>query len=66
MSADFINLRRARKTKQRQEAEAQAGENRAKFGQSKAARVAKDAAQELEARRLDALRRERGDGGADE
>ena len=66
MSAEIINLRRARKTKQRQEAEAQAAENRAKFGQSKAARAAKDAEQDLEARRLEALRRERGDGGANE
>jgi len=66
MSAEIINLRRARKTKRRQEAETKAAEKRAKFGQSKAARAAKDAEQDLEARRLDALRRERGDGGADE
>jgi hypothetical protein len=66
MSAEIINLRRARKTKQRQEAEAKAAENRAKFGQSKAARTAKDAEQDLESRRLEALRRERGDRGTDE
>ncbi|MDP1639698.1 MAG: DUF4169 family protein [Hyphomicrobium sp.] len=66
MSTEIINLRRARKTKQRQQAETKAAENRAKFGQSKAARAAKDAEQDLEARRLDALRRERGDGGAAE
>ncbi len=66
MSAEIINLRRVRKVKQRQQAEAQATENRAKFGQSKAARSAKDAEQDLEVRRLDALRRERGDDGADE
>jgi hypothetical protein len=66
MSAEIINLRRARKTKQRREAEARAAENRAKFGQSKAARTAKDAEQGLESRRLEALRRERGDRGADE
>ena len=66
MSAEIINLRRARKTKQRRDADKQAAENRAKFGQSKAARAARDAEQDLEARRLDALRRERGDGGVDE
>jgi hypothetical protein len=66
MSAEIINLRRARKVKQRQQAEAQATENRAKFGQSKAARSARDAEQDLEVRRLDALRRERGNDGADE
>ncbi|MEO8419881.1 MAG: DUF4169 family protein [Hyphomicrobium sp.] len=66
MSAEIINLRRQRKVKQRQQAEAQATENRAKFGQSKAARSARDAEQDLEVRRLDALRRERGDDGADE
>jgi hypothetical protein len=66
MSAEIINLRRQRKVKQRQQAEAQATENRAKFGQSKAARSARDAEQDLEVRRLDALRRERGNDGADE
>lgn len=66
MSAEIINLRRVRKVKQRQQAEAQATENRAKFGQSKTARSGRDAEQDLEVRRLDALRRERGDDGADE
>ena len=35
MSADLINLRRARKNKTRDEAEKQAEQNRAKFGRSK-------------------------------
>jgi Domain of unknown function (DUF4169) len=35
MSADLINLRRARKSKLRDEAEKQAEQNRAKFGRSK-------------------------------
>jgi hypothetical protein len=35
VSADLINLRRARKSKARDEAEKQAEQNRAKFGRSK-------------------------------
>ncbi|MGH1418562.1 MAG: DUF4169 family protein [Hyphomicrobiaceae bacterium] len=35
MSAEIINLRRARKAKRRRDSENQAAENRAKFGQSK-------------------------------
>ena len=61
MSAEIINLRRARKAKQRREAEARADENRAKFGRAKAERQATDAEKDHEARRLDFLRRQRGD-----
>jgi hypothetical protein len=38
MSAEIINLRQARKAKERREADALAEENRAKFGRSKAER----------------------------
>jgi len=58
MSADIINLRRARKAKERREAEATASENRANFGRAKAERQASRAEKDLAARRLDANRRE--------
>ena len=61
MSAEIINLRKARKAKQRREAEVRAEENRAKFGRAKAERQATGAEKEREARRLDSLRRQRGD-----
>jgi hypothetical protein len=60
MSAEIINLRQARKAKQRREAGALAEENRAKFGRSKAERKVTQAERDLEARRLEAQRRERG------
>ena len=60
MSADIINLRRARKAKERQAAAKRAEENRAKFGRTKAERVATDAERDRDARHLDALFRERG------
>ena len=59
MAAEIINLRRARKNKQRVEAEKQAEENRATFGRSKHERKKTRAEAELNARRLEALRRER-------
>lgn len=40
MSAEIINLRQARKHKKRQDKEQTAGENRRKFGRSKAEREA--------------------------
>ena len=40
MSAEIINLRKARKAKQRRDAAARAEENRAKFGRTKAEREA--------------------------
>ena len=54
MPADLINLRQARKARARAEKEAQAAENRAKFGRTKAERQNKSAADDLEQRRLDA------------
>ena len=60
MSAQIINLKRARKAKQRHEAETCAEQNRAKFGRTKAERQATQAEQELEARRLEAARRQSG------
>jgi len=61
MTAEIVNLRRARKAKMRREAEVRADENRAKFGRSKHEREATRAQTDLDARRLAALRRERSD-----
>jgi hypothetical protein len=58
MSADIINLRRARTAKERREAEATASENRASFGRAKAERQSTKAEKDLAARHLDAKRRE--------
>jgi len=56
--ADLINLNKARKLKQRAEAEALAAANRVKFGRTKAEKL-RDATAEAEAaRRLDGLKRE--------
>ena len=60
MSAEIINLKRARKAKQRHAAETRAEENRAKFGRTKAERHLTRAQHELEARSLEAARRQRG------
>ncbi|MBC7833156.1 MAG: DUF4169 family protein, partial [Hyphomicrobium sp.] len=57
MSAEIINLKRARKAKQRHEAAARAEQNRAKFGRTKAERQTTEAERDLEARRLEAARR---------
>ena len=56
--AEVINLRLARKARERSEAEASAAANRAIFGQSKAERMAR--AQELEraAKLLDGAKRD--------
>jgi hypothetical protein len=61
MSAEIINLRKARKAKQRREAAERAEENRAKFGRAKAEREATGAEKDREARRLDSLRCQGGD-----
>ncbi len=63
MTAEIVNLRRARKAKGRREAEAHAEVNRAKFGRSKHERDVERAAQGLADRRLDALRRDQGPAG---
>ncbi|HEX2725508.1 MAG TPA: DUF4169 family protein [Beijerinckiaceae bacterium] len=61
--ADIVNLRKARKAKARAEKEAQAAENRVKFGRSKAQRDLGAASNRLAERRLEAHRR---DGDKDE
>jgi Domain of unknown function (DUF4169) len=58
MSADIVNLNRARKAKKRDDAERQADANRAKFGRPKAEREREDAAREIEQKRLDAHKRD--------
>lgn len=52
MSADIINLRRARKARARQQKESDAAENRARFGRTKADRQHTAAVTDLEQRRL--------------
>ena len=56
--AEIINLRKARKAKARAEKEAEAAENRAKFGQRKEERSQSEAAKDLLDRKLDAHRRD--------
>ncbi|WP_460448792.1 DUF4169 family protein [Alsobacter sp. SYSU BS001988] len=51
MTADIVNLRRARKAKARTQADAAAAENRAKFGRPKAERDLRAAEDQLAARR---------------
>ncbi|MBL8564926.1 MAG: DUF4169 family protein [Hyphomicrobiaceae bacterium] len=60
MSAEILNLRRARKEKARAEKERQAAENRVRFGRTKTERVIRTAESERSARDLDAHRREDG------
>jgi hypothetical protein len=61
--ADIVNLRKARKAKARVEKEAQAAENRIKFGRSKAERDLGAASRRLAERKLEGHRR---DGDEDE
>jgi len=56
MTADIINLRRARKAKARADKGRTATENRAKFGRSKAERTASDAERRRDARTVDGAR----------
>ena len=56
--ADIINLRRARKRKERAEKDAKAAENRIAFGRSKAERALGDAQKDLATRRLDSHKRD--------
>jgi len=60
MTADIVNLRRARKAKQRHEAEGEAAANRIKFGRAKAERKASEAERDRAARSLDGVRRHDG------
>lgn len=56
--AEIINLRRARKGRERAEASARAAENRARHGRSKSERLAADATREQLDRALDGARRD--------
>lgn len=62
MSGDVINLRQARKSRDRKLREKQAEENRAKFGQAKGERQAREARDDLAQRRLDGHRMPSEDG----
>ena len=56
--AEIVNLRRARKAKARAADDAEAAENRARFGRPKAERQRRDAEAAMAAQRLDAHRRQ--------
>lgn len=56
--AEVINLRLARKARQRAEGQAKAAENRAKFGQTKAQRTKAQNEAERALKAIDAHRRE--------
>lgn len=64
MTGNVVNLRTARKQQARAKKAAQAAENRVVFGQTKAEKAARRANAELEARRLDQLKREAPDDGS--
>jgi hypothetical protein len=52
MAADIVNLRQARKARQRQDKERQAAANRARFGRSKGERLGEQAEQQRRDREL--------------
>jgi hypothetical protein len=56
--AEIINLRAARKAKARAEKEAEADENRARFGRPRQEQMSTEATREMQDRKLDAHRRE--------
>jgi capsule polysaccharide export protein KpsE/RkpR len=56
--ADIINLRTARKRKARDAKDAQAAENRIKFGRTKAEKELEEAKAALESKRIDAHKRD--------
>jgi hypothetical protein len=56
--AEIINLRQARKRRQRAEKEAQASENRIAFGRTKAERTLGEAQKDLVDRRLEGHKRD--------
>lgn len=58
MSAEIVNLRKARKARDRVAKEKRAEENRQKFGRTKAERERGEAEGAIAVRRLDAHRRE--------
>lgn len=63
MSAEIVNLRRARKRKARDEKERQADANRRRFGMPAGERERLAAERDLTARRLDGAKRSPGDAG---
>lgn len=63
--AEVINLRLARKSRQRADAAARAAENRARHGRSKGERARDETEAERLARRIEGARRERDDSGDD-
>ncbi|WP_370678072.1 DUF4169 family protein [Pleomorphomonas sp. PLEO] len=56
--SDVVNLRRARKDRDRRRREGEAAENRAKFGRGKVEKLTTQAQDALETRRLDGHRLE--------
>jgi len=64
VTADLINLNKARKARTRLSAGARAAENRARHGLSKAEQAHADAERDLAARRLDGARRGDGEDGS--
>lgn len=58
MTADIVNLRKVRKAKVRAESDAQASENRVRFGRTKAERRLEEARSALDERKIEALRRD--------
>lgn len=59
--AEIVNLRLARKARDRRNAEQQASENRAKFGRTKAEKAKQKAEAGREASKLEGLRLDQGD-----
>jgi len=57
--AEIVNLRQARKQKNRTEAESLAAENRAKFGQTKAKKQKDAALKALDSKKLDGHKRDK-------
>lgn len=58
MSAEIVNLRRARKDKLRADREKEAAENRRRFGRTKAEKAAEAAERDRAGRAIDGHRRE--------
>ena len=63
MTGKVVSLRRARRQKARAEARAEADARAARHGETKAGRSLREGRADLEARRLDAHRREDADDG---
>ena len=61
MTAEIVNLRKARKHRARKEDAAQASRNRALFGRTKTEQAAAADQRDLEGRRLDGHKRDRND-----